>query len=499
MFGGGLIDSITDKATAAAEAAKLAAANQAEKSTMQGMLIPDGLIDWYQAYRASWGYGPPSSPSQFAIFVFLLGALIAGFIGLIFYGLKYQYNVFKKATVGKGKNMSRAEWAVLILTILVLLYLLMAYFIIPLLDGFKNPPNAEGFQATDNSTVASPPPSTDSSVDTQTSSRILLNMQPLAVKQIGYIGPKELKGSFDRENSSGIISALKSGVRFFTFQIDYLTKNTSKGDFDPENMPTLVYRDNSGKLVSKNGLSISMAAQALASYAFNASINSSTEPLILYLHFVKTPNALIDPTAYLEFLSKVAVGLQPLLPHMTNTTSEGSFQRQQYESILLRTPFSTFSRKVIVLTNADTTLFRNPAVKKYDQSADLDYMSNIRVYLDSTNDTLGITEAKSGAPPNAIIVSHDRLRSMNATEAASFAKAGRERFVIVMPKQIENPSKEEITTALTTLGVNIIPLNMFDENIKSKIAVWNSEPLNKLKPMMLLSQKPNVTGAGATT
>jgi hypothetical protein len=356
---------------------------------------------------------------------------------------------------------------------------------------------AEGFQisptdspATDTPSATAPP-----------SSLTLLNVQPLAVKQIGYVGPNENGGSFDRTNASGIVSALKTGVRFFTFQIDHLTVANDKTMFDPINTPTLVYRDDSGKLISTNGLSIASAAESLASYAFNPSVNSSSDPLILYLHFVNTPNALTNPTDYLDFLSKVAVALGPLVPHMTNTTPEGAFQRQQYESVLLRSPLSNFNKKVIIMTNADTTLFRNNAVKQYELTEDLDYMSNIRVYLDSSSDTLGITETKSGGPANAFVVSYERLKAMTSSDRMSFAKAGRERFVIAMPKQVGNPSVADINEALNILGVNVVPLNMFGEtydSIKSKVSIWKGEPLNKLKPMMLISQNPNIVGAGTT-
>jgi len=493
MKGGGLYENLSNKAQDAADAATLALATQAERTTMQGMMIPDSVIDWYQGVRSSWGYGPPSTPTQFAMFVFILGAVIAALISFIFYLLKYSFSVLKKGTFGRGKRMSNFEWFVFFALIITFIFCIFYFLLIPYLDGFKNPPPVEPFQT-------APAPPAESTAPP--SSLSLLNVQPLAVKQIGYVGPKEVGGSFDKTNASGIVSALKTGVRFFVFQIDYLTRNSKKTLFDPVNTPTLLYRDSSGKLVSQNGLSISSAAESLASYAFNSSINSSSQPLILYLHFVRTPNPLTEPTKYLDFLSKVAIALGPLRKNMTNTTPEGAFQRQQYESILLRSPLTNFNKKVIIMTNADTTLFRNPAIKKYELAADLDYMSNIRVYLDSTSDRLGITEPKTGGPPAAVIASYERLNRMSSNDMMNFAKAGRERFVIAIPQQIGNPSADDIKGALSTMGVNVLPLNMFGEDyasIKSKVSIWNGEPLNKLKPMMLMSQNPIITGAEKAT
>jgi hypothetical protein len=490
MEGGSILSTITGKLEDARDAAALSAATLAEKTTMQSMMIPDSVIGWYQTERAALGFGPPSTPTQFAIFLFIMGAIMSYCIRYVMYICMYLFSILTRGTFGMGRGMTTFQWIVFLGLVLVILYTVFKYLVIPYLDGFQNVPSAEGFQVT--------PPATSPSKTAPPSSLTLLNVQPLAVKQIGYVGPKEDGGSFDTVNASGIISALKTGVRFFVFQIDFLTRVNSKSKFDPINTPTLIYRNNSGKLVSQNGLSISSAAENLASYAFNQSINSSSEPLILYLHFVNTPNALTDPTGYLEFLSKVAVALGPLGSYMTNTTPEGSFQRQQYEAILLRSPLSTFNKKVIIMTNADTTLFRNKSVKQYELSADLDYMSNVRVYLENSSDKLGITETKSGAPPHAIVVSYERLAAMSSSDKMNFAKGGRERFVIAMPPQIGNPSVADIRGALDTLGVNVLPLNMFGESydsIKSKVSVWNGEPLQKLKPVMLLSQNPNILGA----
>jgi hypothetical protein len=182
---------------------------------------------------------------------------------------------------------------------------------------------------------------------------------------------------------------------------------------------------------------------------------------------------------------------------MSGITAEGAFQRQEAESALLHAPLSAFSQKVILMTNADTSLFRNPAIGTYELKADLDYMTNVRVYLDNSADVLGVTEMRSNGIANAVVVSLKRLQGLSPTEALTFAKANRERFVIALPSQIGNPSAEEITTALTTLGVNVLPMNMFGEtatSLKTKVSIWNGDPFTKLKPIMLLSQKPNVVG-----
>ena len=308
----------------------------------------------------------------------------------------------------------------------------------------------------------------------------------LGVKQAAYVGPNENGGSFDP--SVGIQSALTSGVRFFVFQIGYLEVKKDSKKFDEPYMPTLLYRDENGVLISSNGANIGEVAKSLASRAFVPSLPSGSQPLLIYLHFERTPNSLREPEKYVKFLSSVAQLLEPLHEYMIGVMPDGNFKRQQSESLLLKTPISTFEKKVIYLSNADTTIFRSLkklGLDSIDQKYDLDYMVNLRVYLENSSDSMGITTAPlDGVVPNAVIIPFKRLAGFSDAEQDKFALKGKSRFTIALPSQIGNPSLDSLVTAIKNSNVNCIPLNLFGESIdslKGKFKVWGNEPFYTIK------------------
>lgn len=330
----------------------------------------------------------------------------------------------------------------------------------------------------------------------------LVNIQPVSLKQAGFIGPTERGGKFETDTS--IINAVRAGVRFFTLQIDYLEKSPGPG-FEALNIPTLVYRDNAKAVISTNGASIADVAQKLSIYAFNSDFPTNTQPIILYLHFVRTPNYITKPDAYMKYLSDVAVALAPLKDRIVHGNDSTDFSRQKNERVLLHTPLSVFEGKVIVMTNADTSVFRNAerlSMTPVALDVDLDHMTSMRVYLDSDTDSLGVTAVASEGPAYAVIVSYNRLKGMKEKrgenkQRSDFAMKGKGRFVIAMPGQTDGPSPNDIDNMLTTAGVNTVPTNLFGASppdIKRQISQWGTTPFYRLKPALLQSTKVAVTG-----
>jgi hypothetical protein len=314
----------------------------------------------------------------------------------------------------------------------------------------------------------------------------LLNLQTISVKQTAYVGPSEVEGEFD--TSLGIQSAITAGIRVFILQIDYL--DTAKTDtlFDAPLVPTLLYRNADGILISKNGANIGKVAESLAAYAFNGATVTGTQPLIVYLHFVRAPNALREPEKYIKYLSTVAAQLKPLSSYLIGSASGGKFQRQENELTLLQSPISQFQSKMILFCNADTSIFRNTGalgMQGIAQANDLDYMVNVRVYLDSSSDSLGVTSVPTNAlTPLAVVVPFSRLIAMTEKEQDAFAVKGKMRFVFALPSQDKNPSVSEIKSALEFCNVNSIALNLFGEPIpalKEKMKLWGNEPFLKVK------------------
>jgi len=323
----------------------------------------------------------------------------------------------------------------------------------------------------------------------------LMNLQPVAIKQLGYIGPKEQGGTFD--SSTGILNALNAGVRFFILQIDYLDSKKGAG-FDDVGVPTLLYKSNSGNVISSNGKSISDVASKLATYAFNSQVPTPSQPLILYLHFVRTPNYLKSPTKYMNFLSSVASSLKPIEQMLLKANGGTTFSRQQNEVMLLNSPLDSFQNQIIMLTNVDTSLFRNASqlgLPTVSHEQDLDAMVHLRVYLENEFDLVGATTV--GAKPNAVVLSYDRLKSMTPVEKTTFAEKGKSRFTIAMPKSVENTPSHEIKTLLDNTAINVIPVNLFGrtyQDFSRILTPWGKTPFYRMKPVLLQSIPTNTTG-----
>jgi hypothetical protein len=452
-----------------------------------GMGLPIAIAAWIQSQRKMWGFSPlKSGSSSLYIFILVLGILMAILTGIIVKMVTIVINFFGMGFTGQ----LRSKPSVIIFCLVVgfvISYFIYILWVKPALEGN----NIDVAKTTANSLAViqsfqNPDPSANEAT--------LMNIQALAVKQAAYIGPREEKGNFDVE--TGITSELRTGIRFFVLQIDYLEKQ--KKGFDKPYVPTLLYRRESGELVSFNGARINDVAKSLATYAFSPESTNSEMPLVMYLHFKRTPNALRQPEKYVKFLSQVATDLEPLYPFTVGSSPDGSFQRQQNEKLLLTKPISSFQKKVVYMTNADTSIFRNLSkygIANIENKYDLDYLVGVRVYLDTEKDHIGVTTSTSGPPPNAVLVPFNRLTALTTAQQDAFAKKHMNTFVITMPPQMENPSLESINTALNHLGVNCIPLNLFGEDmkkLKAKMAAWTGDPFTKLKPVAYRSNGETV-------
>ena len=331
----------------------------------------------------------------------------------------------------------------------------------------------------------------------------LVNIQPVSVKQAGYVGLTEKDGEFNTTNA--VINHIRAGVRFFVLQIDYLEQSPGPG-FDPVYTPTLLYRNNSGALISKNGASISDLAKQLSTYAFNRDFPTYSQPLILYLHFVRMPNILTEPERYMKFMASVAEALEPIRPLILDKYDSTDFTRQKGERVLLYSPLKNFEGKVLIWTNADTSIFRNTqklSIGSVPLSQDLDYMACMRVYLEDSTDNFGVTTVASESPAYAIIVPFKRFNGMKDRrgvlnkEKHDYAMKNKSRFVIAMPDQTEDVTPKQIRNLLTSAGVNTVPMNLFgksDVDIKDQISFWGDTVFLKMKPAVLQSSKAAVAG-----
>ena len=346
--------------------------------------------------------------------------------------------------------------------------------------GAKLPPGAEmigeGFQ---DAIIESTIPLMDS---------LLVNLQPLSTKDTGYLGPYPV-GSYKEDTATA--NSLKAGFRFLTLQIDYL--ESQKKDttlFEAAGKPTLLVRSQDGTLLSKNSGSIQTVAQTIASTAFNPIVPQNNMPVILYLHIVRTPNPLTAPNEYLKFLSGIASQLNALAPFHLGMSPQGNFTRQKMADSLLAMPIKYLEGQVIIMSNADTSMFRNTTItqNKYSPANDLDFWVNMQVYLDTKADANGITQlADPMAPPSAVFVSLPRVLALSTSDMQAFAKKGKDRYVIAMGDRTTNPTPVQINTALNILGINAILVDIFTPS-NSDVLLISNQYSNKQflqKPLVL--------------
>ena len=458
-----------------------------ELTGLKAVGMPEFAAKFFQDARRFFGYKAITEPTALGIFAIsmqmVFGAIILFLYAIVSWLIRIYTNVFQ------GKSVSKFQIIIFCATIGFLISISIYYFFVkPALKVAKvdiakkvadTISSIEPFAKTSIESFANPSSAPDTS---------LVNLQMLGVKQAAYIGPNENDGSFD--TAVGIQSALKAGVRFFTLQIGFLETKKDSANFEEPFVPTLLYRDDAGKLISANSGSIKEVAKTLATYGFAESLLSGSQPMIVYLHFERAPNALRDPEKYVRFLSTVAKDLQPLQEYMVKNTSSGNYQRQTNETGLINEPIASFEKKALIFCNLDTSIFRNLktlGMEQIDTNYDLDFMVNMRVYLDAKSDSLGASDVPhNGEMPNAIVVSSKSILGLSEDEKDAFALKGKSRFVIVMPSQMKNPLLPGINMLLERNGVNCILLNLFGEDIdilKGKIKAWKGEPFYTVKPV----------------
>ncbi len=440
----------------------ISGSNTAERTTLLNLYVPEVVVNWYQDQRRGLKIPAVQGPGIYAIGI--------GFLVIMMYLFSIAMAVLGKIfNAIIGNKVMRV--ILILLALLVGVYTVYYYYYRPdknvtYLAAAKADISSlfEGFQ------------NVDPGLDSPDAIQPLLNLQPLAMKQVAYIGPKVSGGQFDID--SGLRTAIKNGVRFFTLQIDYLEVKKDPKKFPPMGEPAIVYKDDRNVLISTNGLRVADVARVFADYAFSEEAVGSAYPLILYLHFTRTPDAVKAPEEYLNFLSKTAADLEPLFGYHMN---RGNFIRQQNELELLRTPVKDLSKKVIYMTNVDTSMFRRAEVlgmKAFEPRYDLDYLTHVRVYADTTADVLGASAiAPTVGKAAAVLISLKRLLAMKEAEKAAFAEMSKTRFAIAMGSQMKNPTKKDLTTAYERLGVNVVPILPFDANreeLKATMKLWST-------------------------
>jgi hypothetical protein len=335
----------------------------------------------------------------------------------------------------------------------------------------------------------------------------LINFQPLTVIHPGFLGPLK-DGVYDER--VGATTAIRMGARCFVLPIDFHDKETMAAPFPPANTPCLLYRDEGGTVRSINGGSIASIAQVIADVAWSDIVSQRNDPFLLILYFLRTPQP--NTREYLDFLSKVAIDLGPLSPYLLGQTPEGVYNRQARQNELLFVNTSQLEKKLLVFSNADTTGFRTSQKDfkhSYVPKEDLDFWVHVRIFKQNLESSFGITGLpEKSTVPRSMVERIDYYTSL-PTDAASKKTAvdgTKEKCIITLGKQGENPNVATITKLLDEFGVQILPLFLIDATPEATAALgkwtyaWRAKPKSiryvRPEPIVIQAQNPIVNANG---
>jgi hypothetical protein len=245
-------------------------------------------------------------------------------------------------------------------------------------------------------------------------------------------------------------------------------------------------------------------SQAIADIGFSNSVPSQTDPIVIILYGARVPaDPVTDPKGYLAYCTKIASQLKPLAPFHLGMTAHGDYHRQALAGQLFTSPFKSFEKKVIIVSNFDTTLYRNVTkmgLAPYAPANDLDYWTHAQIFKDDAGlsvgqQSLGVTAvAGPNATTRAKIYTINSMRAViDAGDAAISAWATKNKsvFTIVVPPSTTNPSYDEISTMIKKMGVNVLPFDFFSFDLsdtKRRIQIWNSATWN-MRPAALRPTK----------
>ncbi len=339
--------------------------------------------------------------------------------------------------------------------------------------------------------------------------RLLINTNVLGTRLTGYLGPYN-SGAFDEDSATRL--ALSTGARCLVLEIDH-----EQG----EQEPLLIYRDAWGFKQSLNVGSIGKVAKSIAGRAFTPANDSAppavaSDPLFLVLYFVRTPNPSTQPRDYIRFLAKVAEQLQPLTNVCLGQTPQGDFRRQALESQLFFTPLSVVSKRIICMTNADTTPFRRLGplglAGEIGAKQDLDLLIHARLYSRESPSGLGVTSTPtSSTAPAAVITSPQYWLTIPPDRLADAVSNTKQAWTLVMTPTADALSLDanKVKKLLQEYGVHCIPITIFDAPQTTDIFTGRDAPYGKtawtykpdlirfIPPRPIVIQKPNpLTNSG---
>lgn len=282
----------------------------------------------------------------------------------------------------------------------------------------------------------------------------MVNFRPLTVRLAGYLGGPQsiMNGVF--EMSTGISQALNLGARAFVFDIDYLDKYPCQ--------PAVMFRDASGIKRSLNTGSIKNGMQQIATRAFEY---DNLDPVLVILYLRRVPKC---PKQKAKFFEKIAISLDPLSPYHLGQTQDGNFHSCQSESALFTTPIVNFQKKIIVMTNYNTTSLEGTQNPKNS----LNWWTNARIWQHPSglSNTLGSVTSAAPTSPGAYAqigdlsqflgVGPDSPDSGGPKPTSEFQSSTLAKFTIALAPPEVPITVNEMSKLINTLGVQCVPLDV---------------------------------------
>lgn len=285
----------------------------------------------------------------------------------------------------------------------------------------------------------------------------LINYNILTANYAGYVGPNT-NGVFAEDDAIRI--AMRAGCRAFVLHIDYV-------DSDP-NVPVLVVRNAGGDKISNNTGNIRRVAQAINNYMPRG---SASDPIIVILFFHRLPDKNPYSATSLKFMSLVAESLEPLKDKHLGMTADGDYRRQAQADMLFLRNRSEYDGKVIVLSNVDTSGFRNQKVlPSLMPGQDLDLWTHVRIYRE-VSERLGITTAPEDIKTVASLVeTPEYFTNLPDDRVAKQVANSKVRWTIAMHNSL-GPAylPKTMKTLLDERGISSLPVNVFDDDMSKTI------------------------------
>jgi hypothetical protein len=284
----------------------------------------------------------------------------------------------------------------------------------------------------------------------------LINYSILTCNNAGYIGPL-VNGVFAEQEAIDL--AYKAGCRAFMLHIDFL---------DGTRDPVLMVRNASGDKISNNVGSIERTIKAIAN---GIPRGSEADPIIIILFVHRLPGKDAHHPHSINFMSNIARGLDSLRSKLLGMTAEGDFSRQKQQDTLFIKSRDVFDGKFVIMTNVDTTGFRNKKlVKNLPISQDLDYWIHARIRTNSSKNLHLVTQPTQSRSISPIAETLNFFNNIPADRQAEQIARTKVQWTIAMNNFIEtNPDTKTLDLLLNKSGVACIPINIFDKDTKSLI------------------------------